>query len=73
MSQGADTLKMAPSAPPADSPLSNDPLFKVSEGSHPDLTAPETEKLLLILGCLACSVEAWEKAGYPVIHFTSVE
>jgi hypothetical protein len=45
MSQGADTLKTAPSAPPADSPLSNEPPFKVSEGDHPDPTAPETEGL----------------------------
>jgi hypothetical protein len=43
MSQGADTLQTASSAPPADSSLSNDPLFKVSEGRPPDPTAPETE------------------------------
>jgi hypothetical protein len=35
MSQGVDTLEAAPSASLADSPLSNDPLFKVSEGGPP--------------------------------------
>jgi len=35
MSQGAHTLITAPSAPPADSPLSHDPLFKISEGRPP--------------------------------------
>ena len=32
MTQGVDTFKMVPLAPPAGCPLSNDPLFKVSEG-----------------------------------------
>ena len=35
MSQGVDTLKMVPLALPAGYPLSNDPLFKVSEGRPP--------------------------------------
>jgi hypothetical protein len=35
MSLSADTLKSAPSAPPADSLFSNDPHFKVSEGGPP--------------------------------------
>jgi hypothetical protein len=35
MSQDADIFKTALSAPPADSPFSNDPLFKVSQGRPP--------------------------------------
>jgi hypothetical protein len=45
MSQGVDTLEAAPLASLADSPPSNDPLFEVSEGDHPDPTALETEGL----------------------------
>ena len=35
MRQGVDILKMVPSELAADYPLSNDPLFKVSEGGPP--------------------------------------
>ena len=45
MSQGADILKMAPSQPPPDFPLSNGPHFKVSEGTALIATTPERAEL----------------------------